>query len=141
MSVVIVSFYVLNSFNQGKKHWSIKLQSDITAVGVMDHKQQGFKATVIGLADKTVCIYRDKFLINKFTTPDVVKAILFGRFGREDGSLVMVMKGMFIWPFISAVLVVSVVYILKINCYAFLAFDFDLNVYIFFCNFQQNFIF
>ncbi|KAF6023937.1 BBS1 [Bugula neritina] len=78
---------------KGKKHWSIKLQSDITAVGVMDHKQQGFKATVIGLADKTVCIYRDKFLINKFTTPDVVKAILFGRFGREDGSLVMVMKG------------------------------------------------
>ena len=59
----------------------------------MDHKQRGFKATVVGLADKTVCIYKDKFLVNKISTPDVVSAILFGKFGREDGSLVMVNKG------------------------------------------------
>ena len=59
----------------------------------MDHKQRGFKATVVGLADKTVCVYKDKFLVNKITTPDVVSAILFGKFGREEGSLIMVTKG------------------------------------------------
>lgn len=59
----------------------------------MDHKQKGFKATAIGLADKTVCIYKDKFLVNEIAVPDVVTGITFGRFGREDGSLVMVTKG------------------------------------------------
>ena len=83
---------------QGKKLWTIPLPSDITAVGVMDHKQRGFKATVVGLADKTVCVYKDKFLVNKFSTPDVVSAILFGKFGREEGSLIMVTKGMILYP-------------------------------------------
>lgn len=62
----------------------------------MDHRQKGFKATVVGLDDKTVCIYKDKFLVNVFSTPDVVSAILFGRFGREEGSLIMITKGMYV---------------------------------------------
>ncbi|XP_067939415.1 Bardet-Biedl syndrome 1 protein-like [Watersipora subatra] len=78
---------------KGKKLWSIQLPADITAVGVMDHKQRGFKAAVVGLSNKTVCIYKEKFLVNKISTPDVVSSILFGKFGREDGTLVLVMKG------------------------------------------------
>jgi len=73
--------------------WSIQLRCNITAVGVMDHRQKGFKATVIGLEDKTVCVYKDKFLVNQFSSPDVISAIQFGRFGREEGSLIMVTKG------------------------------------------------
>ena len=59
----------------------------------MDHKQKGFKAVVVGLSDKTVCVYKDKFLVNKMAVPDVITAILFGRFGREDSSLVLATKG------------------------------------------------
>ena len=83
----------LYMYAQGKKMWSIQLRCNITSVSVMDHRQKGFKATVLGLEDKTVCIYKDKFLVNQFSVPDVISAIQFGRFGREEGSLIMVTKG------------------------------------------------
>ena len=40
-----------------------------------------------------VHIYRDKYLVNSFSTPDVVTGMRFGRYGREDSTLVMTTKG------------------------------------------------
>jgi len=62
---------------------------------LMDHQQKGFKAVLVGLADRSVHIYRDKFLADVIHTPGVVAALLYGKFGREDGSLVMTMRGEF----------------------------------------------
>lgn len=47
----------------------------------------------MALEDSTLLFYKDKFLVNRMRTPDVVTAIMFGRLGREDGSLVLVTKG------------------------------------------------
>ncbi len=40
-----------------------------------------------------VHIYRDKYLVNSFNTPDIVTGMKFGRYGREDAALVMTTKG------------------------------------------------
>ena len=47
----------------------------------------------LALADNRVLIYRDKHLVDTIHTEDRVSAMKFGRFGREDNTLVLVLKG------------------------------------------------
>ncbi|XP_064095849.1 Bardet-Biedl syndrome 1 protein-like [Macrobrachium nipponense] len=53
----------------------------------------GLKLTALGMLDHRVLIYRDKHLVDTIHTEDSVAAMKFGRFGREDNSLILVMKG------------------------------------------------
>ena len=62
-------------------------------MGLMDHKMKGFKAVMVALANCEVHIYRDKYLVNIIKCEDVVVGMRFGRFGREDSTLVMATKG------------------------------------------------
>ena len=71
----------------------MKLPANITSLEVMDHKQRGFKAVMVALDNCEVHIFRDKYLANIITTPDVVTGMKFGRFGREDSTLVMTTRG------------------------------------------------
>ena len=48
---------------------------------------------MVALANSEVHIYRDKYLVDKIKCEDVVTGMKFGRFGREDASLVMTTKG------------------------------------------------
>ena len=47
----------------------------------------------MGLANCEVHLYRDKNLVSTIKSPDVVTGLRFGRYGREDGALVMTTKG------------------------------------------------
>ncbi|CAB1333129.1 unnamed protein product [Coregonus sp. 'balchen'] len=84
----------LQGFTQkGKKLWTACLPAPVTTMGVMDLPTRGFQAVLVGLANCEVHIYRDKNLISTIKTPDVVTSICFGRYGREDGTLIMTTKG------------------------------------------------
>ncbi|XP_028424017.1 LOW QUALITY PROTEIN: Bardet-Biedl syndrome 1 protein homolog [Perca flavescens] len=80
----------LQSFTQkGKKLWKAVLPAPVTTMASMDLPARGFQAVLLGLANCEVQLYRDKNLLSTIKTPDVVTSICFGRYGREDGTLVM----------------------------------------------------
>ncbi|XP_030610291.1 BBSome complex member BBS1 isoform X1 [Archocentrus centrarchus] len=84
----------LQGFTQkGKKLWKTVLAAPITTMASMDLPTRGFQAVLVGLANCEVQLYRDKNLLSTIKTPDVVTSICFGRYGREDGTLIMTTKG------------------------------------------------
>lgn len=84
----------LQGFTQkGKKLWRSVLAAPITTMAAMDLPTRGFQAVLVGLANCEVQLYRDKNLLSTIKTPDVVTSICFGRYGREDGTLIMTTKG------------------------------------------------
>ena len=69
------------------------MPSSIMTLELMDHKQRSFKAIFVALSNCEVHLYRDKYLVNVFSTRDIVTGMRYGRFGREDSTLVMTTKG------------------------------------------------
>ncbi|XP_028565697.2 BBSome complex member BBS1 isoform X2 [Podarcis muralis] len=92
--VVACSDETLQSFTQkGKKLWVVPLPATPTTLSLIDEKFQSFHAVLVALANMEVHIYQDKNLVNIIQTQDVVSSICFGRYGREDNTLVMTTKG------------------------------------------------
>ncbi|XP_034535112.1 Bardet-Biedl syndrome 1 protein [Notolabrus celidotus] len=84
----------LQGFTQkGKKLWKVDLPAPITTMASMDLPTKGFQAVLVGLANCEVHLYRDKNLLSTIKVPDVVSSVCFGRYGREDGTLIMTTKG------------------------------------------------
>ncbi|XP_035989122.1 Bardet-Biedl syndrome 1 protein [Fundulus heteroclitus] len=84
----------LQGFTQkGKKLWKIILPAPITTMASMDLPNRGLQAILVGLANCQVQLYREKNLLSTIRTPDMVTSICFGRYGREDGTLIMTTKG------------------------------------------------
>ncbi|KAM9424178.1 BBSome complex member BBS1 [Pholidichthys leucotaenia] len=84
----------LQGFTQkGKKLWRTVLAAPIITMAAMDLPTRGFQAVLVGLANCEVQLYRDKNLLSSIKTPDTVTSICFGRYGREDGTLIMTTKG------------------------------------------------
>lgn len=79
--------------DQGKKLWKAVLAAPITTMAAMDLPTRGFQAVLVGLANCEVQLYRDKNLLSTIKTPDMVTSIRFGRYGREDGTLILTTKG------------------------------------------------
>lgn len=73
--------------------WKIILPAPITTMAAMDLPTRGFQGVLVGLANCEVHLYRDKNLLSIVKTPDTVTSICFGRYGREDGTLIMTTKG------------------------------------------------
>uniref|UniRef100_A0A4W4EXI6 BBSome complex member BBS1 n=1 Tax=Electrophorus electricus TaxID=8005 RepID=A0A4W4EXI6_ELEEL len=78
---------------KGKKLWTAYLPAPVTTMAVLDLPTRGFQAVLVALANCEVHVYRDKNLVSTIKTPDVVSSICFGRYGREDGTLIMTTKG------------------------------------------------
>uniref|UniRef100_A0A8D0GMX2 Bardet-Biedl syndrome 1 n=1 Tax=Sphenodon punctatus TaxID=8508 RepID=A0A8D0GMX2_SPHPU len=92
--VAACSDQTLQGYTQkGKKLWSVSLPATPTTLSLMDQKSRGFQAVLVGLANLEVHMYRDKNLVNIIRTQDVVNSICFGRYGREDSTLIMTTKG------------------------------------------------
>ncbi|XP_021370593.1 Bardet-Biedl syndrome 1 protein-like [Mizuhopecten yessoensis] len=79
--------------SKGKKLWTVKMPAAITTMETMDYKSRGFKAVIVALNNCKVHIYKEKYLVNVISTDDVVTGLKFGRFGREEGTLVMTTRG------------------------------------------------
>ncbi|XP_072562418.1 Bardet-Biedl syndrome 1 protein [Paramormyrops kingsleyae] len=84
---------LLGYTQKGKKLWTVNLPAPVVTMATMDHHTRGFQAVLVGLANCQVQLYRDKNLVSTIKTPDVVTSICFGRYGREDGTLIMTTKG------------------------------------------------
>uniref|UniRef100_A0A673G7G0 BBSome complex member BBS1 n=1 Tax=Sinocyclocheilus rhinocerous TaxID=307959 RepID=A0A673G7G0_9TELE len=92
--VVGCTHETLHGYTQkGKKLWTAYLPAPVTTMALMDLPTRGFQAVLVGLANCEVHVYRDKNLVSTIKTPDVVTSICFGRYGREDGTLIMTTKG------------------------------------------------
>lgn len=78
---------------KGTKLWLIRMPADILTMEVMEDKQKGFKGVIVGVDNREVHIYRDKYLVNIIKTESSVTGIKFGKFGREDSTLIMTTKG------------------------------------------------
>ena len=74
---------------KGRRIWKIDLPSFIITMSCMEIKAKGIQAVIVSLNNKEVHIYRDKYLISKLNVEDPVVGIKFGRFGREEGNLIM----------------------------------------------------
>ncbi|XP_067328509.1 Bardet-Biedl syndrome 1 protein [Anolis sagrei] len=92
--VAACSDEMLQSYTQkGKKLWVISLPATPVTMGLLDEKFQSFQAVLVALANMEIHMYRDKNLVNVIQTQDIVTSICFGRYGREDNTLVMTTKG------------------------------------------------
>lgn len=79
--------------NKGKCLWNVKLPSSIVAMESVEVMQLGLHLVAVALSNAIVQLYQDKYLVDTIVSEDVVTGIKFGRFGREDNSLIMCMKG------------------------------------------------
>lgn len=79
--------------SKGKKMWTVKVPKSITTIEVVDYKPKGFKAVLVALSNCEVHVYKEKYLVDIIKATDVVTGMRFGRFGREDGALVMTTSG------------------------------------------------
>jgi len=78
---------------QGRQQWSVKMPANITALEVLDHSAKSILGLLVALSNREVHTYVDKTHVDTMVTEDVVTAMKFGRFGREESTLVMVTQG------------------------------------------------
>lgn len=79
--------------HKGKKLWTVQVPATILTMNLMEQRARGLQAVLAGLANGEVRIYRDKTLLDVIRTPDAVTSLCFGRYGREDNTLIMTTRG------------------------------------------------
>uniref|UniRef100_T1J8I6 Uncharacterized protein n=1 Tax=Strigamia maritima TaxID=126957 RepID=T1J8I6_STRMM len=75
---------------KGKKQWQLQLGKTIKSMCSVEVKQLGITLIAVALSDGLIHFYLDRFLVDVMVAEDTVVALKFGRFGREDNTLVMV---------------------------------------------------
>jgi len=85
MNNTIHSFHV-----KGKKSYSIYLPSAIVTMELLQiQRQRMTKALLVALANGEVRVYNEKHLVSIHQTNDIPTGLRFGRFGREDNTMIM----------------------------------------------------
>eukprot|EP01061_Rhynchopus_euleeides_P042261 TRINITY_DN73780_c0_g1_i1.p1 TRINITY_DN73780_c0_g1~~TRINITY_DN73780_c0_g1_i1.p1 ORF type:complete len:599 (+),score=209.43 TRINITY_DN73780_c0_g1_i1:256-2052(+) len=85
MANIVHSYHV-----KGKKQYSLYMPAAITNMSAIQQEtMRGAKACIIALANGEVRVYNGKTLINTVQINNVVSGMRFGRYGREDSTLVM----------------------------------------------------
>ena len=79
--------------SKGRKLWSVYLPDSITTMTTLNHKGKGFKAILVGLKNGEVRLYKERFLLSTAQVDGPVTAMQFGRFGREESTLILVTRG------------------------------------------------
>mmetsp|Transcript_47681 Transcript_47681/g.152835 ORF Transcript_47681/g.152835 Transcript_47681/m.152835 type:complete len:596 (+) Transcript_47681:319-2106(+) len=83
MNNVLYSYHI-----KGKKNYSIYLPASIVAMELLEVvRQRMVKCLVVGMANGEVRVYNDKHLVNVLQAGEPVMGLRFGRFGREDNTL------------------------------------------------------
>jgi len=86
MDNAVHSFHI-----KGKKNFSIYLPNSVTNMSPLClRKTRTVNALLIAMSDGTVRMYQQKHLVCELKTGRAVSAMRFGRFGREESSLVLV---------------------------------------------------
>uniref|UniRef100_A0A8C9B014 Bardet-Biedl syndrome 1 n=1 Tax=Prolemur simus TaxID=1328070 RepID=A0A8C9B014_PROSS len=79
--------------HKGKKLWTVHMPAAILTMNLLEQRSRGLQAVMAGLANGEVRIYRDKALLNVIRAPDAVTSLCFGRYGREENTLIMTTRG------------------------------------------------
>jgi len=87
MDNVIHSFHI-----KGKKNYSIYLPESITNMTVLTLSRLHIKALIVALSNGEVRLYNKKHLVSTLKSPDVVTAMRFGPYSREEASLILCYK-------------------------------------------------
>ncbi|KAK3242964.1 Bardet-Biedl syndrome 1 protein [Cymbomonas tetramitiformis] len=88
MNNVVHSFHV-----KGKKNYSIYLPASIVTMELLSvQRQRMVKALLVALSNGEVRVYNEKHLVSIHQTNDPVMGLRFGRFGREDNTMIMTHK-------------------------------------------------
>eukprot|EP00756_Hemistasia_phaeocysticola_P002698 Hpha_TRINITY_DN11831_c1_g1::TRINITY_DN11831_c1_g1_i1::g.2138::m.2138/K16746/BBS1; Bardet-Biedl syndrome 1 protein len=88
MSNVMHSHHV-----KGKKQYSIYFPAAITNMCAISMETvRATKACIVALSNGEVRVYNGKSLINVIQLRDIVTGIKFGRYGREDNTLILTVK-------------------------------------------------
>eukprot|EP00033_Pygsuia_biforma_P001765 GCRY01001975.1.p1 GENE.GCRY01001975.1~~GCRY01001975.1.p1 ORF type:complete len:588 (+),score=148.91 GCRY01001975.1:228-1991(+) len=77
---------------KGKKRFSLTVPAPITCLAPLLLKSRGIEAAVVGLANKEIRVYNDSQLVSSFVASDVVLGAVFGRFGREEHTLILALR-------------------------------------------------
>ncbi|XP_038621064.1 Bardet-Biedl syndrome 1 protein [Tachyglossus aculeatus] len=84
---------LLGFSHKGKKLWTVPVPAPILTLSILEQRSRGLQAVMAGLANGEVRLYRDKILLDVIAAPDAVTSLCFGRYGREDNTLVMTTRG------------------------------------------------
>ena len=79
-----------SSVSQGKRVWLQKLPSPISCIEQMEIPSRGLSLIAVALSSGHVLIFDDKNVVDCFLMDNPVSAMKFGKFGREDNTLVLV---------------------------------------------------
>ncbi|KAM5138045.1 BBSome complex member BBS1 [Mantella aurantiaca] len=92
--IIGTSQETLHGYSQkGKRLWTVTLPASIMTMSLLEQKSRSIQAVLVGLKNLEVHLYRDKNLLSVISTPDIVTSLCFGRYGREDDTLIMTTKG------------------------------------------------
>ena len=75
---------------QGKKIWQQCLPHAIFCLEQMEIPSRGLALIAVALSTGHVLVYNDKNVVDCFKMDTAVSAMKFGKFGREDNTLVLV---------------------------------------------------
>ncbi|XP_068116242.1 Bardet-Biedl syndrome 1 protein isoform X2 [Hyperolius riggenbachi] len=92
--IIGTSQETLHGYSQkGKRLWTLTLPAPIVTMSLLEQKTRSIQAVLVALKNLEVHLYRDKNLLSVISTPDIVTSLCFGRYGREDDTLIMTTKG------------------------------------------------
>ncbi|UYV74619.1 BBS1 [Cordylochernes scorpioides] len=80
---------------QGKCVWTLPLDSAVTAIAAVTLEHLSVAAVAVATDDGALRLYQDRLLCDVIAPPggDPVVGLRFGRFGREENTLILVTKG------------------------------------------------
>lgn len=92
--VVGCSDQTLQGFTQkGKRFWRVPLPAPVTAMAPMRLSSRGFSGVLVAMASCELRLYQDQWMLSSLRTSEPVTAVTFGRYGREEGTVVMATRG------------------------------------------------
>ncbi|KAF1778610.1 Bardet-Biedl syndrome 1, N-terminal [Phytophthora cactorum] len=94
-SIVIASMSrKLTSYHlKGKKNWSLTMSDDIVALEAFSlRRTKDTRGILVALRNGEVTLYNEKVKVCTLNTETVLTGMRFGQYGREEASLVLVLK-------------------------------------------------
>ncbi|KDO23995.1 hypothetical protein SPRG_10692 [Saprolegnia parasitica CBS 223.65] len=84
----------VSSFHlKGKKNWSMIMPQDVVAMEALNlRRTKHSKGILIALRKGEILLYNEKIKVTSFHLDSLLTGMVFGQFGREEASLVLVHK-------------------------------------------------
>ena len=76
--------------------WKVHTSAPITALTSVNIETLSLNLVAVALQSRKIHFYNNKAIVDTIETDDVITSIKFGRYGREDNTLIMVSKSGFL---------------------------------------------